>query len=76
MIVIRRMLGGSYVLGELDGSLSKLRFAAFRLIPYLPRDVSSIPVTKLADMPSEELEDLTHDSGNPFDVEDDSDGFA
>ena len=73
MVVVRRTLGGSYVLGELDGSLSKLRFAAFRLIPYLPRDVSSIPVTRLAEMSPDELENITHDSGNPLDVEDEFD---
>ena len=69
MVVIRKTRGGSYILGELDGALSKLRFAAFRLIPYLPRDIRSIPVTRLADIPQEELEDLTHDSGNALDVD-------
>ncbi|XP_006463140.1 hypothetical protein AGABI2DRAFT_45986, partial [Agaricus bisporus var. bisporus H97] len=34
MILLRRTKGGSYVLSELDGSISKLRFAAFRLVPY------------------------------------------
>lgn len=69
MVVIKRTQGGSYILGELDGSLSKLRYAAFRLIPYLPRDVHSIPVTKFLDISLEELENTTHDSGNPLDVD-------
>jgi hypothetical protein len=69
MVVIQRTKGGSYVLRELDGALSKLRFAAFRLIPYLPRNIRSVPVTKLADIPQEDLEDLTHDSGNTLDVD-------
>ena len=68
MVVIRHTKGGSYVLGELDGSLSKLRFAAFRLIPYLPRDIRSVPVTKL-DLG--DLEDVTHGSGNPADMDQD-----
>jgi hypothetical protein len=70
MVVIKRTKGGSYVLGELDGSLSKLRFAAFRVIPYLPRDITAIPVTKLTDFPLDELEKATHDSGNPLDLVD------
>ena len=69
MVVIRRTQGGSYILDELDGSLSKLRYAAFRLLPYMPRDIRSIPVTKLLD----ELEKITHDSGNPLDVENSED---
>ena len=63
------MKGGSYILGELNRSLSKLRFAAFRLLPYLPRDVRSVPVTRIAGHDSEEIEDVTHDSGNQWDVE-------
>ena len=67
--MIRKTRGGSYILRELDGALSKLRFAAFRLIPYLPCNICSIPVTRLADIPQEELEDLTHDSRNTLDVD-------
>ncbi|KIJ11569.1 hypothetical protein PAXINDRAFT_26204, partial [Paxillus involutus ATCC 200175] len=37
MVVLRRTTGGSYLLAKLDGSVSKLRFAAFRLLPYHPR---------------------------------------
>ena len=70
MVVIRRTKGDSCVLGELDGTLSKLRFAAFRIIPYLPRDIKAIPVTKLPDLPDEDLEKITHESGNCDDKDD------
>ena len=69
MVVICRMQGGSYMLRELDGSLSKLRYAAFRLIPYLPRDIQSIPINRLSNLSQEELKKVTHDSGNILDVE-------
>ena len=70
MIVIKRTKGGSYVLGELDGSLSKLRFAAFRLLPYQPRDIKAVPVTKISVTRDEEIERDTHESGNHLDIED------
>jgi hypothetical protein len=69
MVVIRRTKGGSYILGELDGSLSKLRFAAFRLLPYLPRNVKSVPVTKLTELDSDDLEAITQESNNELDRE-------
>ena len=47
MVVVRKTKGGSYILGELDGTLSKLRFAVFHLIPYYPRDIKAVPVTRL-----------------------------
>jgi hypothetical protein len=68
MVVVRKTKGGSYVLGELDGSMSKLRFAAFRLLPYLPRDIKAVPVTKFTNDPVEDIDHLTHESGNPLDV--------
>ena len=69
MVVIKRTQGGSYVLGELDGSISKLRFAAFRLIPYHPRNLKAVPVTKITMEGEQDFEEITHDSGNPLDVE-------
>ena len=69
MVVIKRTIGGSYILGELDGSISRLRFAAFRLIPYHPRDLSAVPVTKGTTENDQDFEETTHDSGNPLDVE-------
>ena len=54
MVVVRRTPNGSYRLAELDGAVSKLRFAAFRLVPYHARSQTSIPVTRLI-----EREDLT-----------------
>ena len=41
--VVRRTQGGSYVLKELDGTISRRGIAAFRLLPYHSRD--GIPMT-------------------------------
>jgi hypothetical protein len=49
MVVIRRSRNGAYRLAELDGAVSGLRYAAFRLIPYFSRSQSSIPVTRILD---------------------------
>jgi hypothetical protein len=46
MIVVSRSQGGSYRLAEIDGTVSKLKFAAFRIIPYHPRSPTSIEVTQ------------------------------
>ena len=49
MIVLRCTRNGAYRLGELDGAVSRLRFAAFRLIPYHARSRAYIPVTHVVD---------------------------
>jgi hypothetical protein len=49
MVVVRRTRNGAYRLAELDGAVSRLRYAAFRLIPYFSRSRSSIPVTRIID---------------------------
>jgi hypothetical protein len=46
MVVVSRSQGGSYRLAEVDGTISKLKFAAFRLIPYFPRSMTSLDVTQ------------------------------
>jgi hypothetical protein len=53
MAVVCCTPNGAYRLAELNGAISKLRFAAFRLIPYHAHSCSSIPVTRLI-----ECEDL------------------
>jgi hypothetical protein len=61
LVVVRRTQGGSYILAELDGSVSKLRHAAYRLFPYTPRSTVRVPVTSITRMPGEELETTTRD---------------
>ena len=46
MVVVSRSQNGSYRLAEVDGTVSKLKFAAFRLIPYFPRSLDTIEVTQ------------------------------
>ena len=45
MVVLQRTRNGAYRLAELDGAISKLHYAAFRLIPYYAHSSSFIPVT-------------------------------
>jgi len=49
MIVLRCTRNGAYRLGELDGTVSRLCYAAFRLIPYHARSPSFITVTHIVD---------------------------
>jgi transposase InsO family protein len=57
-IVIRRNKRGSYTLAELDGSISKRSYAAFRLIPYYRRRDISIPLDHLdADESAESMDE-------------------
>ncbi|TFK18548.1 hypothetical protein FA15DRAFT_603116 [Coprinopsis marcescibilis] len=71
MVVVRRASGGSYILAELDGSISKLRFAAYRVIPYIPRDIRRVPVTTITDIDPAALEDETFDREDNTYPEDD-----
>ena len=44
MVVVRKTIGTSYIVAELDGMQSQLRVAGFRLIPYFPRTNISLPI--------------------------------
>ena len=61
-------------MAELDGAISKLRYAAFQVIPYLARFLDHIPVTSLLD--ETELEDLQLHSKGFLAADDLSDGMA
>ncbi|KDQ23710.1 hypothetical protein PLEOSDRAFT_1048078, partial [Pleurotus ostreatus PC15] len=59
MVVVQRTHGGSYVLSELDGSISNLRYAAFRVIPYYAQHRHLLPVPQSAESDeSDDSEDL------------------
>src|SRR5258708_4915372 len=48
MVVVRKTPGTSYIVAELDGTQSELRVAGFRLIPYFPRDHTTLPIVSNA----------------------------
>ncbi|EIN13157.1 hypothetical protein PUNSTDRAFT_22626, partial [Punctularia strigosozonata HHB-11173 SS5] len=56
MVVVRRNAGGAYVLAELDGSLSRLRYAAARLYPFTPRPHISVDISHLTNLSPAELD--------------------
>ena len=58
MVVLRQTTGGSYILAELDSAVSKLRYAAFCLLPYYLRFQTNIPVTELTGLDDEDLDKL------------------
>ena len=74
MVVVRRTKGGSYILADLDGAVSRLRYAAFCIIPYSTRSSDDISITSL--LSGADLEDVVLRSeayppaDDPADVED------
>ena len=57
MVVLRHTRNNAYVLAELNGAVSKLPYAGFRLLPYYARSPTNISVTTLvqpSDMPSDD----------------------
>jgi hypothetical protein len=69
MVVVKKTRNGAYRLAELDGALSRLRFAAFRLVPYHTRSRSAIAVTRLLD--SDDLEALNNADEDPDEADED-----
>ena len=56
MVVVKKTRNGAYCLAELNGTVSRLRFAAFHLIPYHTCSHSAISITHLLN--SDNLEAL------------------
>ena len=76
MVVLRRTTGGSYLLAELDSSISHLRYAAFRLLLYYPRMHIAIPVTDLTRLNDQELDDFKAEEDVERDKEDEEEGSS
>ena len=47
--VVWRSRNGAYILAEVNGTVSRLKFAAFRLIPYCPRSRKYLEITEFVD---------------------------
>ena len=56
MVIVHQTKGGTYILGELDGAVSRLCYAAFQVIPYLLRFPDNVQVASLLD--EAKLEDI------------------
>ena len=75
MVVLRRTTGGSYLLAELDGAISHLRYAAFWLLFYYPCTHIAIPVTDLTGLNDQELDDFEAEEDVERDEEDEEEGL-
>jgi len=49
MVVVKHLQSGAYLLAEVNGAVSHLKFAAFRLIPYQPRSRKRLEITEFVD---------------------------
>ena len=49
MAVVRRLRNGAYTLAEVNGTILRLKFAAFHLISYHPRSQKYLEITELVD---------------------------
>lgn len=49
MVVAKRTGGGNYRLAEVTGAVSKLRYAAFHIIPYYARSSKRLEVMEFID---------------------------
>jgi len=69
MVVLRRTRNGVYHLAELDGVVSKLHYATFRLVPYFACSHTSIPVMRILnrDDLAEVVQDLANDDNDDSD---------
>lgn len=60
VVVIARNKGGAYIVAELDGTVHQSTIAAFRVVPYFPRQHISLPrkLYEILDMGPLELQEL------------------
>jgi len=56
MVIVHWTQGGTYILAQLNGTISRLQYAVFQVILYLARFLDCIPVIYLMD--EAELEDV------------------
>ena len=68
--VVRQTKGGSYVVREMDGATRSQGIAAFRMLPYYPRDGSDLPKAELDEVISSLDQDQDDDGSDDEDIDD------
>src|SRR6266481_4808767 len=70
MVVVHHTTGGAYILAELDGTVSRLCYTAFHIVPYFPCSLDNLLVDSI--LLGTDLEDITlHSEDYPL-----ADGLA
>lgn len=60
-VIIRCTKGGSYIIFELDRAILRISVAAFRLIPFFPRQDYSIQISELLKTTSTKIQQIGYD---------------
>jgi hypothetical protein len=68
MVIVRQTTHGAYILAEMDSAVSKLRFAAFRIILYHARQRTNIDLKTFFVFPDANKE--TEDVGDETETDD------
>jgi hypothetical protein len=71
MVIVRQTTHGAYILAEMDSTISKLRFAAFCVIPYHARRRMNIDLETFFVFPDadEEMEDVEDETETGEDIQ-------
>jgi hypothetical protein len=71
MVIVRQTTYGAYILAEMDGTVSKLRFAAFHVIPYHAQQRMNIDLETFFVFPNvdEETEDVEDETETDEDIQ-------
>jgi hypothetical protein len=67
MVVVRKTKGSSYIVAELDGAQSQQRVAGFRVIPYLSRQKTEVPI--ISNLAEDEQEPTESDPEDISDID-------
>jgi hypothetical protein len=72
MVIVWQIAHGAYILAEMDGAISKLRFATFHVIPYYAQWRMNIDLETFFVFPDadEEIEDVEDEMEIDEDIQD------
>jgi hypothetical protein len=72
MVIVQQTTHGAYILAEMDSAVSKLSFAAFRVIPYHAQWKMNIDLETFFVFPDadEETEDVEDETDTDEDIQD------